>query len=450
VVPDLVDPAALAVSPDGRNVYVVARAKKGLFAFNRDPASGALAALPTPDGCIVSVPLAQRPGCTAATGLLYPTDLAVSPDGTSVYVTSGPGTAEAPELVALFRRDTGSGRLTQLPAAAGCLAAGGGAGRCRDVNGLDEGAKSVAISPDSRDVYVVSSCRGATCADAESDPAIAVLLRDTRTGELRQPSGTRGCVSYRGTKGCAGGVENPASVAVSPDSKRVYVGSVTPQTSFGHVREYVVVHGPSCPDRGPYDVYAGVATPLDVTCTDPDGLPLRYSIAEASRGKVGPFDEEQGTVLYTAPSGFVGRDFFSFRASNGTYASKPAEVLVNVKPYRFVDVITQQARASGLGKVGLVIECPPFGTRCRGTITVVSSQRYVVSGRRLTIRLARGSFTIPADTSRRVHVRLTPLGKRLLLDRRRVRARMTITTRDDLGTLRRKTYPLVLLAPAKR
>jgi hypothetical protein len=50
------------------------------------------------------------------------------------------------------------------------------------------------------------------------------------TGDLTQPPGTAGCVHETGAKGCADGhgLVGPASVAVSPDGKSVYVASRKP------------------------------------------------------------------------------------------------------------------------------------------------------------------------------------------------------------------------------
>src|SRR3954466_10435885 len=52
------DASALAISPDGRNVYVVAKATQSLALFDRDAASGAL----TERGCLTLWALGD-PGC---------------------------------------------------------------------------------------------------------------------------------------------------------------------------------------------------------------------------------------------------------------------------------------------------------------------------------------------------------------------------------------------------
>ena len=57
--------------------------------------------------------------------------------------------------------------------------------------------------------------------------AVARLNRNTTTGAITQPAGTAGCVSETGAGPCADGhgLNGPRSVAVSPDGKSVYVAS---------------------------------------------------------------------------------------------------------------------------------------------------------------------------------------------------------------------------------
>src|SRR5215208_4734099 len=69
-------------------------------------AVGELEQKPAPVGCL-SETLA---GCTPARALMAPTDIAVSPDGASVYTV----TYES-DAVAIFRRDPTPGELSQLP-----------------------------------------------------------------------------------------------------------------------------------------------------------------------------------------------------------------------------------------------------------------------------------------------------------------------------------------------
>jgi streptogramin lyase len=63
---------------------------------------------------------ATLPECTPARGLLQPVDVAVSPDGVSVY-----SVALGSAAVGVYRRDPASGELSQLLGQQGCVAAGG-------------------------------------------------------------------------------------------------------------------------------------------------------------------------------------------------------------------------------------------------------------------------------------------------------------------------------------
>jgi hypothetical protein len=106
-----------------------------------------------------------------------------------------------------------TGDLTQPPGAAGCVSEEG-TGPCADGHALDD-PLSVAVSPDGKSVYVASFRLGG---------AVARLNRDPATGWIAQPAGTGGCISDTGAGICANGhgLDNPYSVAVSPDGKSVY------------------------------------------------------------------------------------------------------------------------------------------------------------------------------------------------------------------------------------
>jgi len=80
----------VAVSPDGLDVYVSGAADNAVASFSRDPATGALAPIALPFGCITGAPQYTAGTCPQfnANGLFSPRRLAVSPDGNSVYVAN--------------------------------------------------------------------------------------------------------------------------------------------------------------------------------------------------------------------------------------------------------------------------------------------------------------------------------------------------------------------------
>src|SRR5690606_18366225 len=93
--------------------------------------AGSLAQLPRPDACT------QLGGdginCRDGVGLDGADDVAVSPDGKSVYVVGFLDRA-----IAVFSRNKSTGALTQLPAPNGCVADVGDGVTCQDGLGLFE------------------------------------------------------------------------------------------------------------------------------------------------------------------------------------------------------------------------------------------------------------------------------------------------------------------------
>jgi DNA-binding beta-propeller fold protein YncE len=198
---------ALAISPDGRNVYVASSESHAVAVFTRDSRTGALTQRLGTAGCIA---LGGANGCARAVGLAVPNSVMVSPDGRNVYATSVGSNA-----VLSFRRNPSTGALTQLGGGAGCIANAARPG-CVTGRALD-GPDAVTVSPDGDNVYV----------DAFTGSAVAVFIRNPSTGALTQPSDTSGCIVETPIAGCATGLAlaNPEGVAVSPDGANVYVAA---------------------------------------------------------------------------------------------------------------------------------------------------------------------------------------------------------------------------------
>ena len=93
--------------------------------------------------------------------------------------------ANLDNAVAVFKRNTTTGALTQLPGDDGCVSdPDGGASGCTEAHWL-RGANSVTVSPDNKSVYVTST----------TDSSVTVFKRNTSTGALTQLPDQDGCVS---------------------------------------------------------------------------------------------------------------------------------------------------------------------------------------------------------------------------------------------------------------
>jgi DNA-binding beta-propeller fold protein YncE len=130
---------ALAVAPDGRDVYVAARTAGALTWLRRDSVSGALRFV----GCR-GRPTSHR-GCDPDGGLGGARAIAIAPSGRAVVAASAEG-------LELFTRDPGSGALVRTA----CVRAGARRrSACVAVPAV-AGARAIAFSPDGRDVYVAA------------------------------------------------------------------------------------------------------------------------------------------------------------------------------------------------------------------------------------------------------------------------------------------------------
>ncbi|HEX3832968.1 MAG TPA: hypothetical protein VHW04_13415 [Solirubrobacteraceae bacterium] len=198
---------ALAISPDGRNVYVASSKSNAIAVFTRNARTGGLTQGSGTAGCIA---LIGSGGCAKAIGLGAPNSIAVSADGKNVYATALAGNA-----VVALHRDPSTGALTQLGNGTGCIANVATPG-CTTGRGLD-GPDVVAVSPDGANVYV-GAFRGS---------ALAIFTRNASTGALTQPADTTGCVVNTATTGCATGLAlgDPEGLTVSPDGTDVYVAA---------------------------------------------------------------------------------------------------------------------------------------------------------------------------------------------------------------------------------
>jgi len=176
---------SVAVSPDGRHVYVASHWDYAVAVFSQDRTTGKLTFVE-----------AQRDGVGGVDGLFVIQWVTVSPDGKHVYAAGYRDYA-----VAVFSRDETTGKLTFVEV------------QKDDVGGVDGlyGASFVTVSPDGEHVYAAGYL----------DSAVVVFKRDRGTGKLTFVE-----VQQDGV-GSVDGLRGASSVAPSPDGKHIYVAGVS-------------------------------------------------------------------------------------------------------------------------------------------------------------------------------------------------------------------------------
>ncbi|AFY31352.1 beta-propeller fold lactonase family protein [Calothrix sp. PCC 7507] len=171
---------ALALSPDGKFLYVPGYSDSAVAVFERNQQTGHLS--------FVEV---QKDDTNGVDGLANATSVTVSPDGKFLYATGYGDSA-----VAVFERDEQTGQLSFVEV------------QKDDTNGVDglAGALFVTVSPDGKFLYAAGA----------DESAVSVFERDEQTGQLSFVE-----VQKDDTNG-VDGLAAVNSVAVSPDGKFLY------------------------------------------------------------------------------------------------------------------------------------------------------------------------------------------------------------------------------------
>lgn len=188
----------IVISADGKSLYTIngvstidgATGKSVLAQFSIDPQSGALNYL------------GAYQGGSAELGMNAPTGIAVSPDGTSVYVSN-----RSNSMLTVFTRDTQSGALTYAGFInASTIAADTDSATQPSDNRYLLELQDIVISPDGKYVYVGSG----------QQATLTVFSRDSADGSL----------TYAGTLALYPYVNSLAirEIAMSSDGSAIYVG----------------------------------------------------------------------------------------------------------------------------------------------------------------------------------------------------------------------------------
>jgi DNA-binding beta-propeller fold protein YncE len=385
---------AIAISPDGRFVYVAGSADNAIIAFTRDATTGRLQPLAGTAGCL----RAGQSGCTAVTGLAAPSAIAITPDGTSLYVASAEGTLTS------FQRDPVAGVLTQQPTGAGCLSDNTLTG-CTAIGGL-AGASAVAVSHDGATVLVTAADDDAV-SSFRRDPATGALARascfagspatpacpvwtlllgpraaifrpdgfvawvaasrgsslvtfqvDPLTSIITPTAGPAGCVHTTASADCraARALGDPRGLATSTDGGVVFAASAGSAGIALLGRQ----SAPSCLSVRATTV-ADRASSVVVACSDPNGDKITLTILRKPvHGAIGIVNAA-GSLLYRPSPGYAGPDSFTYTASDGLDSSGIGTAIINVAlPPKAPVVRIRTGRTHLLAKkrIRVLVECP--------------------------------------------------------------------------------------------
>lgn len=269
----------VAIAPDGKSVYVLASPAGSGDVLQYDVGAGGLLSPKTP----ASVAAGTSPG-----------GLAISPDGRSVYVAN---------QLSISQYDVGAGGALSPKTPP-------------SINVPGAGLQQVAVSPDGRSVYVVDYLGGGVleydvgAGGVLSPKTPATVASGTNPqGMAVSPDGTSVYVVNRGEKDVAllhvgaGGTlskvgttvagSEPTFVAVSPDGKNVYVVDRNGGIAAGAVLQYDVGSGGVLLPKTPTSVAAGLNA--DGIAISPDGKSVYVSNNQSS--DVSQYDVGSGGAL---------------------------------------------------------------------------------------------------------------------------------------------------------
>lgn len=331
----------LAMSPDGGTLYAAVDAAStsgdGIVAFSRNPSTGAI----THASCVNA---GGTSGCATASWLTDTASVAVSPDGSSVYVgTSG---SAGKGTVAAFARNSGTGALTALSGLSACVSnISSLSGSCTTVpdyqvwNPVD-----LQVTPDN--TQVIASAGG----------GVSILTRNASTGALTSPASGPKCfdtaLTPSGPCDRSHGFYANVAVAVSADGKSIYGSSSQVSADAG-----VGILDRS-PATGLVTVPAGTGS-----CLTQSGLALQWATSPSACG-IGRYTAQASDVLVSPDGTNV------YAASRGDYGGpQPTPAIDVFRRDTASGAITQPGDAAGcLSQSGYSGLCLADATRTNSIV----------------------------------------------------------------------------------
>lgn len=202
----------VAISPDGNTIYTAGRHFTGGIAVFDRASDGVLTQKAGTAGCVNDN---GDSGCSDGNHLM-PTALTISADGKNLYAVSVIGPLVDSVTVFDVAAD---GTITQKAGLAGCFTESGSGGACTPTTTLGE-VTDISVTPDGKNVYVTS--------DADADPgAVTVFDRNTVNGELTRPAGAAGCFAVASVTGCTEAVGLYKLFGVTATDEAVYISSLS-------------------------------------------------------------------------------------------------------------------------------------------------------------------------------------------------------------------------------
>lgn len=299
----------IAISGDGKSVYVSSPVEHSIATFSRDSATGTLT--------FVNVLI---DGMSGVDGLLGAHAIAVSEDGAQVYV-GGLGD----NAIAVFQRDTTTGALSPYK-----VYRNGDMYGAVPISGLG-GVIALRIAPHRNHLYAVSAL----------DNALVIFQSDPATGDLALQEVLNDGIDN------VDGLLQPLDMVVDVQNHFLY--SVSSEQKIGQFELSNAL--PMAVDD---DAVAtvGVASAIDVlnNDTDPDAgdtlRVVRVTLTPSTRGAV---DLVNGQVLYTpgAVTGIVSDTFtYTIADARGAEAVATVTVSINAPPVAMSDTATTGVNVS--------------------------------------------------------------------------------------------------------